>query len=115
MGVQHEIFAWNVKQGKGWYESNVAEKHLRKGHAVMMSITGHIVRIQAVTEGGLVVDDPYGKSKLNAGKERSFKTANQSEWKGKKEGAANEGEDNVWPWAEVKAHQMLWIAYFIKK
>jgi hypothetical protein len=115
MGVDHEIFAWNVKQGKAWYEKNVEEQHLRKGHAVMMSITGHIVRIQAVTEAGLVVDDPYGKSKLDSGKKRSFTTINKSEWQSKKEGASNEGEDNVWSWDAVKAHSMLWIAYFIRK
>lgn len=115
MGVDHKIFAWNVMQGKAWYEQNVEKEHLSKGHAVMMSITGHIVRVQAVTEAGLVVDDPFGKSKLDPGKKRSFTSINKSDWKSKKEGATNEGEDNVWSWTTVKAHNMLWIAYFIKK
>jgi hypothetical protein len=104
------ISSGEVTQGKDWYVKNV-HSHLRQGHAVMMSISGHIVRVQAVTEKGLVADDPYGKAKLLKGTGRKWEAYNtsQNKWSKEKE---NAGEDTVWPWAEVAQHTMRWIAWF---
>jgi SH3-like domain-containing protein len=96
-----------VVQGQSWWEQNVRPS-LRQGNGVMMSITGHIVRVQAVTAQGLVVDDPFGYSILGAGTARSFKSRNPDR------GASGvmSGKDLVYPWADVANHQMLWIAEF---
>jgi hypothetical protein len=114
LGVQHEVFARGVSEDKAWYEEHVRDAHLRQGHAVMMSISGHIVRVQAVTEAGLVVDDPYGKAKLLPGTARSWEKFNPSKFS-PGAGSARAGEDVVWPWSQVKQHTMKWIAYFNRK
>jgi hypothetical protein len=108
VGVTVSFDFGNVKEGKEWYQENVDPK-MREGNAVMMSITGHIVRAQAVTDAGLVVDDPYGRVILKAGSGRGWEDSNDKEGEG-----ANAGEDNVWDWEAVKAHNMQWIA-FLKK
>jgi hypothetical protein len=57
-GVTVEWISANpITTGKDWYVQNV-QSHLRAGHAVMASISGHIVRFQAVTEEGLMADEP---------------------------------------------------------
>ncbi len=61
-----------VEPGIGWPKAKVKLKDcLEQGGAAMMSIRHkgagqegtHIVAVQAVTSGGLVVDDPYGKAR----------------------------------------------------
>jgi len=111
MGVEHEMLAWTAVKGKAWYMEKILPE-LRSGKAVMFSITGHIVRLQNVTEDGLVVDDPYGKETLLAGTTHKWQKTNAKD--GKSEGW-NAGEDNVWPWAEVSKHSMLWLASFKAK
>jgi hypothetical protein len=108
LGVTVSFDFGNVKEGKDWYLENVDPK-IREGNAVMMSITGHIVRVQGVTDAGLVVDDPYGRVILKSGSGRGWEDSNDKEGAG-----ANAGEDNVWDWDAVKAHNMQWIA-FLKK
>ena len=82
MGVRYQIVGGDVKKGqngrygKEWWEQHVLPA-LGQGDAATMSIGGHIVRIQGVGEGGLVVDDPYGLSRLDAGKGRGWRTANK--------------------------------------
>lgn len=107
LGVDYEMLGWNVVQGKDWYKEKVLSE-LRSGKAVMFSITGHIVRMQNVTDEGLVVDDPFGKETLLAGTKHKWEKTNS------KDGGegSNAGEDNVWPWADVSKHSMLWIASF---
>lgn len=109
LGVTVSFEFGNVKEDKDWYMQNVNPK-IREGYAVMMSITGHIVRMQAVTEAGLVVDDPYGKVILKEGTGRGWEKSNSADGG---EGS-NRGEDNVWKWDDVKVHNMQWIA-FLKK
>jgi hypothetical protein len=84
---------------------------LREGNAVMMSVTEHIVRVQAVTEDGLIIDDPYGVINLEAGTDWSYDTDNKNS---REEEGGNLGEDSVWKWDAVKAHEMQWFA-FLKK
>ena len=109
LGVTVSFDHGHVKEGKEWYKESVDSK-MREGYAVMMSITGHIVRVQAVTDTGLVVDDPYGVVILKTGTGRGWEQTNDA--KGGE--GANSGEDNVWEWDSVKAHDMQWIA-FLKK
>ena len=106
LGVKFDFIDSKVVEGHEWYASNVLP-HLRDGHAVMMSISGHIVRVQAVTEDGLVVDDPYGEATLLKGEGRKW-----DEYNKKGDSESNAGEDVVWGWTEVSKHTMRWIAYF---
>ena len=106
-GVEVDFIAGNpVTEGKQWYVDNVRSR-LRAGDAVMASISGHIVRFQAVTDTGLVADDPYGKSKLLAGESRGWEKSNKKDDSG---AAGSAGEDIVWPWSAVETHTMRWIA-----
>jgi hypothetical protein len=111
MGVEHEMLAWTVVKGKDWYMEKVLPE-LRAGKAIMFSITGHIVRLQNVTEEGLIVDDPYGEVDLQKGEGRKWTKYNSKDGKGDN---ANAGEDNVWAWDKVSKHSMLWIASFKAK
>jgi peptidoglycan hydrolase-like protein with peptidoglycan-binding domain len=106
MGVQWGFVKGAGAKGKDWYEANV-KPHLAAGEAVMLSIDGHICRLQAVAEGGLVADDPFGHSTLGTGGARGWAGTNV-----KGSGTANTGEDITWPWEDVERHAMLWIAWF---
>jgi uncharacterized protein YgiM (DUF1202 family) len=80
---------------------------LRSGKSVMMSITGHIVRVQGVGESGIVVDDPYGIARL---------TPNGRRWVEKNEYGKEDdvGNDNVWSYEEMGNHISHWVAWFSK-
>lgn len=108
LGVTVTFLGSNVTQGHDWYAKNVLPQ-LRAGHAVMLSVTGHIVRLQAVTDTGLIMDDPYGKEKLLAGSKHKWEATN------KRGEASTVGEDSFWPWEDVSKHNMLWIASFSTK
>jgi hypothetical protein len=109
LGVGVKFLGTTVTEGSEWYFKNVLPR-LQQGDSVMLSITGHIVRLQSVTEDGLVVDDPFGRSILKKGASRGWAEVNKKGNAGKE----NAGEDNVWSWREVAQHQMLWIAAFSK-
>lgn len=106
LGVSAEFLGYDLKKDKDWYMATVNPK-LREGYAVMMSISGHIVRMQDVTENGLIIDDPYGVVNLRAGEGWDY----DKDKKNAREGEdANRGEDSVWAWDAVKVHNMRWIA-----
>ena len=109
--TSHEV-AWNKTAGKDWFDTNVKDAHLAKGHAIMTSIHSHIVRIQAITSSGIVVDDPFGESKLKAGTARGWDDRNESDLHGKDDGNGDVGEDHVWPWADVEKSEFFWIFAF---
>jgi hypothetical protein len=110
MGVSWDfISSTPVVQGKSWWEQKVRPS-LRQGNGVMMSVTGHIVRVQAVTAEGVVVDDPFGRSRMKPGEDREFVSKNP--WASAT--GALVGKDVLYPWAEVEKHQMLWIAEFYR-
>jgi uncharacterized protein YgiM (DUF1202 family) len=123
VGAQAKIIASGIKEGRDWWEINVRQAHLRQGSGIIMSIGGHIVRVQAVTEQGLVVDDPYGYCKLlpwedNPRVDRMREPAvayKPLPYRTNEYGKTGEtaGEDALWPWAEVAAHRMRWIAAVI--
>ena len=104
-------------QNKDWWLSNVKTK-LHEGYGIMMSIKGHIIRLQEINDSGIVVDDPYGKlnlqDRLNKSQNGGYEKYNESEWNWSSEGTAKEGEDNLWPWSEVENYPMWWIASFKK-
>jgi hypothetical protein len=106
LGVKAEFIGYDLKKDKDWYMANVLPK-LREGYAVMMSISGHIVRMQDVTEEGLIIDDPYGVVNLQAGEGWSYDKDNKNAREGE---GTNRGEDSVWAWSAVTPHNMRWIA-----
>ncbi len=106
LGVQWGFVKGAGAHDKEWYDANV-KPHLAAGEAVMLSIDGHICRLQAVADGGLVADDPFGHSTLGKGASRGWASTNV-----KGDAASNNGEDITWPWSEVETHAMLWIAWF---
>ena len=72
---------------------------LRNGHSVMLCGFGHIVRLQAVRDDGVVVDDPYGKmvNFAASGVTPKYKKDGKDYRNGKDFGNAV-GEDNFWTW-----------------
>lgn len=91
-------------EGRAWWKDTV-RAILRSGSAVILSITGHIVRLQAVTDDGLVVDDPYGRSELESGADYGFSAVNPYQKSG-----VLVGDDVLWTWEEVERHTMHWLA-----
>ncbi|MBZ9713610.1 C39 family peptidase [Deinococcus multiflagellatus] len=108
MGASHDTIP--PRRDRKFWESTV-RKHLEEGEAVMMSINGHIVRLQGMNEQGLIVDDPYGKSVL---KKNTGLAAKDKDGQYKHDGTKS-GNDTVWSWASVAEHDMLWIAAVKKK
>jgi peptidoglycan hydrolase-like protein with peptidoglycan-binding domain len=108
LGVTAEFLGYNLVKDKDWYMANVDPK-LREGYAVMMSISGHIVRMQDVTEEGLIIDDPYGVVNLKSGEGWSYDSDKKNAKEAGVEGS-NRGEDSLWKWDAVKVHNMRWIA-----
>ena len=120
MGVRYQIVGGDVKKGqsgrygKEWWEQHVLPA-LGQGNAATMSIGGHIVRIQGVGENGLVVDDPYGLSRLDAGKGRGWRGANKKTGAADAETKGAVGANLLWSWEEVGGHTMHWIAILSKQ
>jgi hypothetical protein len=106
LGVEWGFVKGAGAKGREWYEANV-KPHLAAGEAMMLSIDGHIARLQAVTEAGLMADDPFGHSTLGTGAARGWEGTNK-----KGSSTSNVGEDITWPWEDVERHAMLWIAWF---
>jgi uncharacterized protein YgiM (DUF1202 family) len=99
----------NVTENQDWYAQHVLPS-LRAGQAVMMSACGHIVRVQAVTNEGLIIDDPYGRGRMkpNSGcTDLKWEYAAFNEYQTPNQTV---GEDNVWAWDDVSKHCMRWIA-----
>lgn len=109
LGAQPSIFAEGVTAGYDWWETHVRQPWLRTGCGVMMSIGEHIVRVQAVTPAGLVVDDPYGHCRLLPGEARAWSYDRVNQYATPNQTA---GEDALWPWDNVAHHRMRWIASF---
>ena len=104
------ISTTDFQEERDWWETHVRPA-LRAGNGVMLGITGHIVRVEALSEQGLVVDDPYGRSVLGRGTERSFSARNPYQ---SADGPAV-GDSIVWPWSDVGAHTMHWVAAIVPR
>ena len=72
------------------WENIVRDQYLSKGYGVMLCGFGHVVRIQSVTDTGVVVDDPFGKS---AGPRKAWSETNSR----KEESKAGDNSEWVWP------------------
>lgn len=73
---------------------------LRSGSAVIASITGHVVRIQEINDGGIVADDPAGPTTLKAGGSNAISWGN--------------GNNRFWSWADVEAHHFRYVGVVSK-
>ena len=85
--------------------STTVRNELRAGKGVMMSIKGHIVRVQGVIDKGVMVDDPYGASVL-LGSRYTFEARNT------KNEYSTAGDNNLWDFAEALQHNFHWVATF---
>ncbi|MBA3947901.1 MAG: hypothetical protein H0X37_25530, partial [Herpetosiphonaceae bacterium] len=109
LGAKVNFLGAGASHDHQWYTNNVLPA-LRAGHAMMMSICGHIVRVQDVTNEGLIIDDPYGKGRLlpNPGcQDLKWHYASFNEYQTPNQAV---GEDNIWAWGDVSTHCMRWIA-----
>lgn len=84
------------------WETRIRDAHLRAGHAVMAGGWGHVVRIQDVTEAGVIVDDPFGGSRRPA-----------ASWPDGLNDAAggagsDRGSDCAWPWPKDETIALPW-------
>lgn len=116
--TSYQLQGSNGYLGQAWYEKNLLPE-LKSGHGALMSIYGHIVRIQGMNEKGLIVDDPFGVTILKKGLTQynyAIGAANDDgtnkryNYGGKQvEGDWNEGEDNIWNWKTLENHGTYWI------
>jgi hypothetical protein len=106
----------------------IRDTHLAAGNGVIVSIWGHVIRLQAVNELGLVVDDPYGKSTLLLEARRDRKKtdgtliAADSKYNWETGGintqtdgeGSNKGEDLGYPWKDVETYDFGAVMAFSK-
>lgn len=87
---------------------------LEEGCAISLSIfpvcKGHIVRLQSITENGLIVDDPFGM--VNNFKERNDCGSGYKNTKNSKDSSIIFGKDNLWKWNDIKVTQFRYAIIF---
>jgi len=88
---------------------------LQSGCAVMMSVwpvcMGHLVRVQNITNEGIIVDDPYGKVTdfkirqdcKSGGYDLNSKTEENSK-----------GNDNLWRWEDIEDITVKYVEVYCK-
>jgi hypothetical protein len=98
---------------------SVRDQHLGAGAGIVMSLRGHVVRLQGVNEAGLVVDDPYGASTLAV--DERVERNGETERYGWEKGGINsdeagegdsKGEDLGYPWADVETYRFKYVVAF---
>jgi hypothetical protein len=94
--------------------NNKLSKLLEEGCAISLSIfpvcKGHIVRLQSITEKGLIVDDPFGM--VNNFKERNDCGSGYKNTKNSKDSSIIFGKDNLWKWKDIKVTQFRYAIIF---
>ncbi|UBV43058.1 glucosaminidase domain-containing protein [Deinococcus taeanensis] len=85
---------------------------LREGQGIMMSLNGHIIRLQSVNQSGITVDDPYGRLPSLLAYNPNHVTASYSGNLNSTKKEEGVGEDVVFPWTQVSKFTFLWIAAF---
>jgi hypothetical protein len=88
---------------------------LQSGCSVMLSVwpkcKGHLVRVQNITNEGLLVDDPYGKV-------IDFKTRENCNRGGydtnSKTDENSKGSDNLWKWEDIKDITVKYVEVYCK-
>ena len=84
---------------------NNLQPYLDNGCSVLLSVFGHIVRLQDITEDGLVVDDPYGRVVNFAASGVSAKYKKDGDdYRNEKDFTNEEGEDNAWSWSDIEEY-----------
>jgi hypothetical protein len=77
---------------------------LEKGRAVLLSAfsspKGHIVRLQTITDEGLIIDDPYGQVQNFSQRENGG--FGYTDGKNSTDNSDIKGKDNLWTWADIK-------------
>ena len=96
---------WSIRYTKKWFEENLKDKYLSKGWSALVGIEWkHIVRLESVTNEGLIIDDPYSSTyhfvKVNGKYERQPFKANTDK-------KPNHGENNLWTWEFLKNYKSI--------
>ncbi|MCR5696330.1 MAG: hypothetical protein K6G73_05065 [Marinilabiliaceae bacterium] len=78
---------------------------LKEGRSILISAYGHNVRLQAINDEGLVIDDPYGKvydfSKSGA-TPKYYQKGKYDQRNGN-----NLGKDNLWKWSDLQTNNII--------
>jgi hypothetical protein len=98
---------------------NSLKPELEAGYGVLVSAfsidseKGHIVRLQEVTDEGIIVDDPFGRvnnfAQREAGGSGYTGTANT------RDSESGLGEDNLWTWDNISETEIKYICSFKEK
>ena len=82
--------------------SEMLGHYLRKGHSVSLGGFGHMVRLQSISESGVIVDDPYGKIvNFTAGGVTGKYKKDGKDYRNGEDFGEGVGEDNFWTWDQV--------------
>ncbi|MDO4230480.1 MAG: hypothetical protein Q4C98_11755, partial [Capnocytophaga sp.] len=81
--------------------------YLEKGCSIIISSFGHIVRLQAITEKGLVVDDPYGKvvDFSKSGATPKYKK-DGVDYRNSKNLGSSAGNNCLWKWEDLSKNKV---------
>lgn len=108
MGAKVDQLVKEATCDKDWFVENVLPR-LDVGQGIILSIHGHVVRLQDMNKEGLIIDDPYGKLNVARG---SF---DQSNGQGEVDPQIdNAGEDNIWKWDDVKQNKFTRVVAVYK-
>ena len=101
-GIESKFISLKDKyKSKSWW-LDIKKNYFDKGWSGILSRKGHIVRLEAIEEKGLRVDDPYGKQKFIKTKKDRYKRT-PDKYNSKKDDASEyAGEDNLWEWKVVE-------------
>lgn len=117
MGIKGERKSFEESRTAGatkkWFQETVLPR-LEDGAQATMSILaygeGHIVRLQWVEADGVVVDDPFGKVKVDAKQKFQGYHLNSDS---AESGEETLGADNKWPW-EFLCREIRYVHFFTR-
>ena len=94
--------------------TNLLKPYLAKGDAVILSAFGHIVRLQAITDKGLIIDDPYGKvvDFSKGGATAKYKKG-KDDYRNDKKSNDNKGDNSLWKWEDLEENRVELKGYEI--
>lgn len=107
--AQATINGWTVDQ----WRDNI-DAIIGGGQAAVLSIGGHVVRVEGWSEEGLLIDDPYGVSLLAVsgdGSSRGWGEKNAPDVD-EADRAGQVGEDVAYPWAIVEGYTFNYMVTF---
>ena len=94
--------------------TNLLKPYLAKGDAVILSAFGHIVRLQAITDKGFIIDDPYGKvvDFSKGGATAKYKKG-KDDYRNDKKSNDNKGDNSLWKWEDLEENRVELKGYEI--